>query len=102
MAVIHGDEQNFDELINRDLVLVDFFAEWCGPCKMLGPILEELEDVEVVKIDVDDNPALARKFGIMSVPTLMIFRNGELKSSRSGAMPKPMLEAWLDENKQKI
>ena len=99
MAIIHGNEQNFNELINKELVLVDFFAEWCGPCKMLGPILEQLENIDVVKIDVDECSSLARQFGIMSVPTLMIFKNGELKNSRSGAMPKPMLESWIDENK---
>ena len=99
MAVIHGNEQNFNDLINEELVLVDFFAEWCGPCKMLGPVLEQLENIDVVKIDVDESPSLARQFGIMSVPTLMIFKNGQLKNSRSGAMPKPMLESWIDENR---
>ena len=99
MAVIHGNEQNFNDLINKELVLVDFFAEWCGPCKMLGPVLEQLENIDVVKIDVDESPSLARQFGIMSVPTLMIFKNGQLKNSRSGAMPKPMLESWIDENR---
>ena len=99
MAVIHGNEQNFNDLINKELVLVDFFAEWCGPCKMLGPVLEQLENIDVVKIDVDESPSLAWQFGIMSVPTLMIFKNGQLKNSRSGAMPKPMLESWIDENR---
>lgn len=99
MAVVHGNEKNFDELIKNDLVLVDFFATWCGPCKMIAPILEELEDIDIVKVDVDESPALARKFGIMSVPTLMIFKNGELKASQSGAMPKPMLENWINDNK---
>jgi len=99
MAIIHGNEQNFEELITGELVLVDFFAEWCGPCKILAPVLEDLEKIDVVKIDVDENPELAKKFGIMSVPTLMIFRNGEMKSNRSGAMPKPMLEKWIEENK---
>lgn len=99
MSVIHGTEVNFDELINGELVLVDFFATWCGPCKMLSPILDELESVNVVKIDVDECPTLARKFGIMSVPTLMIFKEGKLKDTKSGAMPKPMLEDWINQNK---
>ena len=99
MAVIHGNESNFEELVKKDLVLVDFYAEWCGPCKMLGPVLEELDNVEVVKIDVDECANLARQFGIMSVPTLMIFKDGKLISSRGGAMPKPMLEEWINENK---
>lgn len=99
MAIIYGNEQNFNNLINKELVLVDFFAEWCGPCKMLSLVLEQLENIDVVKIDVDENPDLARHFGIMSVPTLMIFKNGELKTSKSGAMPKPALENWIDENR---
>lgn len=99
MSVIHGNEKDFESLINKDLVLVDFFATWCGPCKMLGPVLESLENIDVVKIDVDECPDLARKYGIMSVPTLMIFSNGELKNKQSGFMPKEALEEWISENK---
>lgn len=99
MSVIHGNEKNFESLINKDLVLVDFFATWCGPCKMLSPVLESLENIDVVKIDVDECPDLARKYGIMSVPTLMIFSNGELKNKQSGFMPKEALEEWISENK---
>lgn len=99
MSVIHGNEKDFESLINKDLVLVDFFATWCGPCKMLGPVLESLENINVVKIDVDECPDLARKYGIMSVPTLMIFSNGKLKNKRSGFMPKEALEEWISENK---
>lgn len=99
MSVIHGNESNFKELINKELIVVDFFATWCGPCKMLGPVLESLDNVEVLKIDVDECPSLAREYGIMSVPTLMIFKNGELKDKRSGFMPKEMLEEWISENK---
>lgn len=99
MSVIHGNEKNFESLINKDLVLVDFFATWCGPCKMLGPVLESLENIDVVKIDVDECPDLARKYAIMSVPTLMIFSNGELKNKQSGFMPKEALEEWILENK---
>lgn len=99
MSVIHGNEKDFENLINKDLVLVDFFATWCGPCKMLGPVLESLENIDVVKIDVDECPDLARKYGIMSVPTLMIFSNGELKNKQSGFMPKEALEEWISENK---
>lgn len=99
MSVIHGNEKNFESLINKDLVLVDFFATWCGPCKMLSPVLESLENIDVVKIDVDECPDLARKYAIMSVPTLMIFSNGELKNKQSGFMPKEVLEEWIEENK---
>lgn len=99
MAVIHGTEENFNDLIDGEFVLVDFFATWCGPCKMLAPVLEELEGINIVKIDVDECPTLARQFGIMTVPTLMIFKEGEVKATQSGAMPKPMLENWIDQNK---
>lgn len=99
MSVIHGNESDFQDLINKDLIVVDFFATWCGPCKMLGPVLESLDGVEVLKIDVDECPSLARSYGIMSVPTLIIFKNGELKDKRSGFMPKEMLEEWISENK---
>lgn len=99
MSVIHGNEKNFESLINKDLVLIDFFATWCGPCKMLGPVLESLENIDVVKIDVDECPDLARKYAIMSVPTLMIFSNGDLKNKQSGFMPKEVLEEWILENK---
>lgn len=99
MSVISGNEKDFNELINKDLILVDFYATWCGPCKMLGPVLESLEDIEVLKIDVDECPELARKYGIMSVPTLMLFKNGDLKAKQSGFIPKEILEQWILENK---
>lgn len=99
MSVIYGNEKDFENLINKDLVVVDFFATWCGPCKMLGSVLESLEGIDVVKIDVDECPDLARKYGIMSVPTLMLFSNGELKNKQSGFMPKEALEDWILENK---
>lgn len=99
MSVIYSNENDFNELINKDLVLVDFFATWCGPCKMLGPVLESIDDIDIIKIDVDECPQLARKYGIMSVPTLIIFKNGEEKDKRSGFMPKEVLEEWILENK---
>lgn len=103
MEMIHGTEQEFETLINDDLVLVDFFATWCGPCKMLTPVLEDLaqdrSDVKIVKIDIDQNPELSKKFAIMSVPTLMIFKNGKAISTEHGFMPKPILENWINENR---
>ncbi len=94
---------NFDELVNDDLVLVDFFATWCGPCKMLSPILEELASeraaLKIVKVDIDSNGELARRFGIMSVPTLMLFKNGNLIATKTGYMPKELLTRWIEENK---
>lgn len=103
MEIIYGMEQEFETLINDDLVLVDFFATWCGPCKMLTPVLEEFaqdrSDVKIVKIDVDQNPELSKKFAIMSVPTLMLFKNGKAISTEHGFMPKPILENWINENR---
>ena len=81
-------------------VLVDFWAEWCGPCKMIAPALEEIagamgEKVKIVKLNVDENPATASKYGIMSIPTLMIFKGGQLASRQIGAAPKQKLEQWI-------
>lgn len=90
MSLIHGNEHDFDELKNGEIVLVDFFATWCGPCKMLGPVLEELDEsrdgIKIIKIDVDECSALAKKYGIMSVPTLMLFKNGKMVSKTTGYM----------------
>lgn len=72
------NDQEFSEIISKDLVLVDFYTEWCGPCKMLGPILEEIDFIEVIKVDADKFPELAMKYGIMSVPTLCFFKKNEL------------------------
>ena len=90
---------NFNEIINSPKpVLIDFSAEWCGPCKMMGPILKEVagamgERVRIIKIDVDKNPAVAQKYQVMSVPTLMVFKNGQLLSRQSGVMQaRPIID----------
>ncbi|AXA33943.1 thioredoxin [Francisella adeliensis] len=99
--VINANEASFDKLLasTSKPVLVDFYADWCGPCKMLGPILEQLsrdyKDVLVVKIDVDSNQNLAAKFGIRSIPTMIIFKDSENKETLNGVMTQPQLEAKL-------
>ena len=86
---MHLTKDNFDSVTSSGLVLVDFWATWCGPCRMQAPILEELDEqlngkVKICKLDVDDEPAIAQRFGVMSIPTLMVFRNGEMISKEVG------------------
>jgi thioredoxin 1 len=81
-------------------VVVDFWAEWCGPCKMISPALEEISNslngkVKIVKLNVDENPATTTKYGIMSIPTLMLFKDGQLASRQIGAAPRQKLEQWI-------
>jgi thioredoxin 1 len=81
-------------------VVVDFWAEWCGPCRMIGPALEEISTsldgkVTILKLNVDENPATAAKYGVMSIPTLMLFKSGQLASRQVGAAPKQKLEQWI-------
>lgn len=99
----HGNVENFNDLIQKDMVLVDFFATWCGPCRMLAPTLEELandrSDISIVKMDVDRCEELAKQYGIMSVPTLMLFKDGQMISKKVGFMPKEEISTWIEENR---
>ena len=85
---------DFEKEVQGEVVLVDFFAEWCGPCQMLAPLLEQL-DVKVLKIDVDELPDLARQFRVMSIPTLMVFKNGKLEKKQLGYMPIESLREFV-------
>ena len=102
MGVAKVSDADFDAQVlkSAEPVVVDFWAEWCGPCKMIAPALEELAGtmngkVKIVKLNVDENPATAAKYGIMSIPTLMLFKNGELASRQVGAAPKQKLQQWI-------
>ena len=95
-------DSNFEEVISTEKpVLVDFWAEWCGPCKMIGPVVEELASdydgkAVVAKVNVDENPNVSAKFGIRSIPTLLVFKNGEIVDKQVGAVPKGVLSQKLD------
>ena len=98
-------DSNFDEEIKNSPIpiLVDFWAEWCGPCKQIGPILEDIgkakkDKVKILKLNVDENPQTPQKFGVRGIPTLMLFKDGKLVDTKVGSLPKNMLESWLDPN----
>jgi len=98
-----------DESFNEDVinasgpVLVDFWAEWCGPCKMIGPALEEISDemgevVTIAKLNIDDSPDAPAKYGVRGIPTMILFNNGEPVETKVGAAPKSQLKSWLEES----
>ena len=102
MPTVKIDADNFDSgvLQSETPVVVDFWAEWCGPCKAIAPSLEEISDemgdkVKIAKVNMDDNPDLAVKFGVRSIPTLLMFKNGEPVSIKVGAAPKKSLSDWI-------
>jgi len=103
MATVKIDDSNFkSDVLECDVpVVVDFWAEWCGPCKMIGPSLEELSDelagkVKITKVNIDENPDIAAKYGVRSIPTLLMFKNGEPASMQVGAKPKGALADWIN------
>lgn len=101
--IVSLSDASFDETISGSTtpILVDFWAEWCGPCKMIGPILEDIaqeygDKVVIAKLNVDQNPATAPKFGIRGIPTLLLFKNGNVVATQVGALSKSQLKTFLD------
>ena len=103
MAIVNATDQNFSEEVQDGVVLVDFWATWCGPCKMIAPVLEELdqdmgEQVKIVKLDVDENQETAQKYGVMSIPTLLLFKDGEQVDQALGFQPKEQLAEFVQKH----
>ena len=102
MSVTHVTDAEFEEKVLKaeGPVLVDFWAEWCGPCKAIAPVLEEIagemsDSLSVAKVDVDSNPSTPARYGIRGIPTLILFKDGEVADTKVGALPKAKLTAWL-------
>ena len=103
--IIHVSDDSFDqEVLQSEMpVLIYYWAEWCGPCKMIAPVLDEVageyaDKIRVAKLNIDENPATPPKYGIRGIPTLMLFKNGEVEATKVGAVSKAQLTAFLDEN----
>jgi thioredoxin len=104
MTIMKTTDDSFDvDVLKADVpVVVDFWAEWCGPCKMIAPHLEELatdkgEQIRIAKVNIDDNPLTPTKYGVRGIPTLMLFKNGEIAATKVGALPKSKLYEWVEE-----
>ena len=105
MATVAVTDATFDAEVKNSsiLVVVDFWAEWCGPCKQIGPALEELSSemegkVKIAKVDVDSNPNSAASMGVRGIPALFIFKDGQVVSNRAGAAPKAALQSWIEDS----
>ena len=103
MATLKSTDENFDNLIKENkLCLVDFWASWCGPCLKVAPILEEIseemKDLSVIKHNIDEEPNSPTRFGVKGIPTMLLFKDGELASTKVGAIPKSDIVSWIKEN----
>ena len=103
--ILHLSDADFDEKVLKASgpVLVDYWAEWCGPCKMIAPVLAEIANdyqgrLTVAKLNIDDNPNTPQRYGVRGIPTLMLFKNGEVEATKVGALSKSQLAAFLDSN----
>lgn len=103
--IIEVTDESFEQdvLGSSEPVLVDYWAEWCGPCKMIAPVLEEIANeyngrIRVAKLNIDDNPSVPPRYGIRGIPTLMLFKNGEVEATKVGAVSKSQLTAFIDSN----
>ena len=105
MATKKVTDESFesDVIKSQKPTIVDFWAEWCGPCKHIEPVLEELskenkDKVKILKLNIDENPLTPQKYGVRGIPTLMMFQDGKLKDTKIGSLPKTTLQAWIEDN----
>lgn len=103
MAITHATNENFQSLINEGVTLVDFWAPWCGPCKMIAPVLDELdgeltEEAKIIKVNVDEEGEISARYGIMSIPALLVFKDGEVVDQTVGYQPKEALEDLVNKH----
>jgi|TARA_B110000438_G_scaffold230032_1_gene224947 thioredoxin 1 len=105
MATYTTSDSTFDQDVvsNEITTIVDFWAEWCGPCKQIGPILDEISEekkdqIKILKLNIDDNPVTPQKYGVRGIPTLMIFQKGKLVDTKVGSLPKSALNDWINNN----
>ncbi len=101
MAIVHGNQENFEKITSEGITLVDFYADWCGPCQMLSPELEKLDPLlsagqQIVKVNVDDNQEIASKYEVMSIPTMVLLKDGKVVGQKVGVKTAEEMQTWID------